>query len=53
MKNEYEAPKMEMIALDESSVILTSGAKNPGNHPDCTVMPNGKEIPPTATRNRC
>ena len=52
MKAEYEAPMMEMIAIDESNVILTSGAKNPGNHPNCTEMPNGKPLP-DATMNRC
>ena len=53
MKTKYEAPRMEKITFEDDHVILTSGAKNPGNHPNCTVMPNGKDIPSTATRNRC
>ena len=53
MKEPYEAPKMEKIVIDGADVILTSGAKNPGNHPNCTTMPNGKPIPPSATKNHC
>ena len=55
MKETYEAPKVEKIEIDSSDVILTSSgnAKNPGNHPNCTVMPNGKPIPPNANRNHC
>ena len=55
MKEQYETPKIEMLVMDASDVILTSTgvAKNPGNHPNCTVMPNGKPIPSTATRNKC
>lgn len=54
LKEVYVTPRIEKILMDDSDVILTSSgiAKNPGNHPNCTVMPNGKPLP-DATMNRC
>ena len=47
MKKTYETPRTEKLEFDYTSTVRASGiVKTPGH--DCAIMPNGKDIPPTA-----
>lgn len=44
----YEAPVLEVLDFNYQDVVVASGmgiAKN-GGHQGCTMLPNGKPIPP-------
>lgn len=54
MGKNYEEPTIEFMQFDYEDVVTASNVmpeqitKNPGNHLNCTVMPNGKPIPENA-----
>lgn len=50
MKKPYEKPMVELLEFEyEDNITASAGevTKTPGHH-GCTVLPNGKPIPPNA-----